>query len=475
MTQKPYKWLGLLAIVPANAMIFLDQTALPVALPTIQSEMQAGELGLEWSVNSYFLFMAVFALAAGKLSDWIGHRCAFCLGLIVFVLASLLCGMSTNIQWLIAARALQGIGSAFMLPAITALFTALFPAAERGKAMGINVSASSVFLVLGPLIGGLLTQDFSWNWIFWINLPIGFISFLAALRFLPKSKTYRVSIDFWGFAYFIVSAASLVILCMQIRIWGVQSFETLACFLITLVSAILLFRREKTAQHPFLDLALFKKPLFTAIAINISIAQFILMISVFRSIYFQTILEYSPTLAGFVTFLSSSPIFFVSPIAGYLSDRLSPKLPLAIGYLLLIFSFFWLGFFSTPSLPSLLISLFAFGIGVPLLFTPSYTTAMKSVPPPKRGVAFGMIATLRTLAGTMGVALIGLFMNLVENYQQSRLFGTPDAARLSEIAGFSATHFALAFLVILTFAIAFVFHKRHSTHHLPESPAEGWD
>jgi MFS family permease len=204
--------------------------------------------------------------------------------------------------------------------------------------------------------------------------------------------------------------------------------------------------------------------------VSISVVQFILMITVFRAIYFQEVLAYSPSQAGLLTFISTAPVLFLSPLGGYLSDKVSPKLPIAIGYLSLIFSSMWLGFFSTPSLLELVIPLVAFGIGIPMILTPSYSSAMGSVPSTKMGVAFGMVATLRNLAATLGLALIGLWINFVE----SRHIDVIDKKE-GQIAGFSSIHFALGFLLILSFAAAFVLYQRKSAHRLPEAPAEGWD
>jgi MFS family permease len=199
--------------------------------------------------------------------------------------------------------------------------------------------------------------------------------------------------------------------------------------------------------------------------------NFILMINIFRAIYYQTVLGYSPYMAGTITFFSSLPLLFAAPIGGFLSDRFGPRIPLAIGYTLLIFSFCWLGFFPTPTLSLLFTALLAFSMGAPLIFTPSYSSAMKALPVEKFGIGFGMVSTLRTLAGTIGIALIGLFMHVVK----MRHLQNNDSLRDSEIASFSAIHFALAIVMIVAFIFTFIFYQRKSSHCLPESPAEGWD
>lgn len=475
MGKKIYRWLGLATLIPAQGMIFMDQTILPVALPAIQQEFMAGAVALQWCVNAYLLLTAMFAVTGGKIGDRLGHRFTLILGIIIFTLSSLLCGISPNVELLIGARALQGLGAALMIPSTIALFAALFPPHQRGRIMGFNASISSIFMILGPLIGGYLTELLSWRWIFWINLPLAVIELIFARMFLPKTPLSHSKIDLRGFIYFAICSASLIIYFMEGREWGWLSQKTLVCAALCLISLVLLFRREKKVEHPFLELALFKRPIFAAINISIFIIGFILMINVFRAIYFQQILGFSPTKAGFITFFSCLPVLFISPLGGYLSDRISPKLPIAIGYLMVIFSFFWLGWFSTPSLSSLLFALVFFGTGIPLIFTPSYSTAMHTVPPQKIGVAMGILSTIRTFAATMGVALIGLFLDSAQARNIKALPVSSERERLADIASFSDVHYVLAFCLIVAFALSFFLHHRKSTHHLPSSPAEGWD
>lgn len=473
--KKESKWLAFSALLPAQAMIFMDQTILPVALPTIQGELHASHVALQWCVNAYLLLTAMFALAGGKIGDWIGHRRTFLFGMFVFTVASILCSISPNVGFLIGARALQGFGAALMIPTQTALFSFIFPPELRGRATGIAASISSLFMIIGPLIGGYLTQEMSWRWIFWINLPISLLGFCMSYFFLPVLPPGKEKMDGWGLGYFAICAASMVIFFMQGREWGLLSQATLSCAALSLLSFFLLFKREAKATHPFLDLSLFKIPVFAAINISISLITFILMIGVFRVIYLQQVLGYTPSESGLITFISCLPVLFFAPIGGYLSDRVSPKLPIAIGYILIIYSFFWLGFFSTPALGSLLTALIAFGMGIPLVFTPSYSSAMQAVPQKKLGVAFGMVTTLRTLAATMGVALIGLFIDAYRNHSLKAFKSIPNKEHLAEIASFSAIHFVLGFLLILVFGFVFVLYNRKSGHQFPTSPAEGWD
>lgn len=464
------KWLAFLALIPTASLIFLDQTILPVALPTIQQELEASSTALQWSVNAYFLTIAIFVLISGKIGDRISHRKALFYGMMGFSFFSVLCALSLNIEMLIISRGLQGIGAALMLPAQTAIISQIFPQEQRGRVIGTIVGISSLFLILGPLIGGFLTETLSWRWIFWINLPIALFGLWMIRTFLPSSDPQVKKIDSLGFLFFACGVGALTTLFMQAAIWGWTSIESLLCIAIIPISFGFLLWREKQIPHPFLDLTLFKKPIYAAINISITTTNFIMMISVFRTIYLQEILDYTPLQTGLITCISAAPVCFMAPVAGKLSDRFGPKLPVALGFLCLIFSFFFLGFFSTPSFTGLIIAFLSFGMGIPMIFTPSFASAVSAVPPSKTGIAMGMIFTLRMLANTIGLALIHLF---VTTMQQSL---TPSkGARLAEIISFSRVHFVLGFLTIIVFAITFVLHNRKSSHEPPSSLGAGWD
>lgn len=464
------KWLGFSAFVPAVALGFMEQSILLVALPTMQGDLNATNLELQWCVNAYLLAIAIFVLISGKIGDRIGHRSALWWGIVGFALSSLVCGASQNPALFIVARAFQGLSAALMFPSQTAMIPRLFPPEQRGQANGMIVSIGSLFLIIGPLIGGYLTEHLSWRWIFWINIPIAGVGLYLIRAFLPKVEPTKSRIDFPGFIYFAISIGALTTCLMEAANWGWESVVTWSLMAVAVLFAFFLLSRERKAPHPFLELTLFKKPLFAAININVAIVQFIMMVSVIRSIYFQDILRYTPAQTGWMIFASACPVFFMSTISGWLSDRFSPKLPIAIGYVALIISFVWFGFSPTPGLVSLLIALIVFGIGLPSILTPSFASAMSAVPLEKTGVAFGVILTLRMLGGAVGLALINLFVSGVQHSQMEKM-GLEEAS----IFTFSRVHFALALLILLAFAATFVLYKRKSAHQLPETPAEGWD
>jgi len=463
-------WIAIATFVPAVALMFMDQTILPVALPAIQQELGATDTQLQWCINAYVLAIAMFLLVSGKLGDSLGLRKTFCFGIVGFVVSSALCGMSQTANWLVWMRALQGISAALMMPPQNAIMRHVFSGSNLGRAMGCIVGISSIFLMTAPVIGGYLTEALSWRWIFWINAPIGVIGLWVTLAFWPSPKPVKSPIDVWGFLFFATGVGLLTLFFMQVTDWGWTAPISLGCLGLALFFLLLLVLRERKATHPFLDLPLFKRPLFAAINISVSTAQAFLMVGVFWLLYFQEVLDYTPSQAGLLSFVSGFPLLFASPLAGFLSDRFGPKLPVALGNLLLLYTCFFLTFFPTPSLPSLLIALFAFGIGIPFILTPSFATALTSVPPTKTGVAIGTIITLRMVAGSVGLACMYLLTNSIYMDKLASL-----GEREASITSFSTLHLALGMLVIISFAITFLIHSRKSTHKLPEFPGEGWD
>lgn len=503
------KWICLAALIPAIAMVFVDQSVLPVALPTIQDQLGATHSQLWWCINSYLLVAAVLMLAGGKLGDVIGHRKTFMWGIFTFAWASALCGLSFHMNFLIGARALQGIGAALMIPASSPLIMSLFSHKDRGKAIGINVSVSSLFLVVAPLIGGYFTEALSWRWIFWINLPLAAIGLILIPILIPATPQKKQSFDFPGFVFFTIGASCFVTLIMQGEEWGWTSASSIIFFISALVSSWFLIQREKRSRHPFIDLSLFKPPIYKAVNISVFATQFVLMISIYRAVFFQDTMEWSPLKSGLVFCVTSLPVLFMSPIGGWIADKSGAKTPVVLGFIFLIGSFFSSAFFVEDALWILLLVFLAFGVGVPLILTPSYSSAMASVPETKAGTAFGVLATVRALSSTLGVAIItafakqvqrhtfekkiegnpitkGLESSLVENLSigvQGSLESIPAEQRSfaleymkeSQVRGFFVVHIALGCALIIALGFVFMLYHRKASHRPPEAPAEGWD
>jgi EmrB/QacA subfamily drug resistance transporter len=422
VTQENRKWWILLAMTSAISMIFIDVTVLPVALPTIQRTMNLSEQGLQWIVNSYILVLTIFLLAGGRLGDHIGHRKVFCWGLVLFAGSSALCGFSNSEWWFIMGRSLQGVGGALLIPSSNTLTYNAFPPHQRGKALGLYVSIGSVFLALGPLIGGFFSQYFSWRFVFWVNVPIAAAGLIQTFLVVPKSEGKPNHFDWMGFTTFSLGISAIVVALMEAKVFGVFSIWTIGLLTFGIVLLFLLWKVDRKVKDPYIDFSLFRNSTFTGSTIGIVCAQFILMVTVFWAIYFQNVLGFTPTQAGMLSLLSNLPIILAAPLGGHLLDKQGPRIPIVIGFCLIGGSLVW--FLQNLEVRNLwvLLSIFIpFGFGVPFIFTPSFTTAMGEQPPQRRGLVSGTVSTVRQLGGTLGIAVLGTTFLDVQKVRFARL------------------------------------------------------
>lgn len=412
------KWWILVAMTSCISMIFIDISVLPVTLPTLQRTLGMTELGLQWIVNAYTLALTVFVMAAGRCGDRFGHRRVFCWGLLFFSLGSTLCGMSYHEWWFIMARTIQGFGGAMLVPTSSAIMFSTFPAHQRGKAIGLYVSIGSVFLALGPAIGGFFTEYLTWRYVFWMNIPIAIIGYLLTLLVVPKNKGHRRPFDFLGFITSTLGISSIVVAIMEAKKWGWTSPITIGMIGFGILLIFLLLIIDRKARDPYIDLSLFKLRNFTGAVCAVFATQFLIMAGVFWAIYFQTSYGYSPAGAGMITLVANLPVLVAAPMGGHLLDKHGPKIPITIGFILVILSLFWyLQNIDNPSIAIILSVIIPFGFGVPLIFTPSFTTALGEVDQEKRGLASGTMTMLRQLGATLGMAIMGsIFITAANGY-----------------------------------------------------------
>jgi len=428
------KWIALIGLMCGVSMLFLDSTVLPVATPTIQNDLEISSTGINWVINVYFLAMATLVLACGRLADMYGHRRIFSIGMVIFAMASVFGGIALTSTWLITARCFQGIGGAMMGPASWAIIIDIFPYKERGKAMGLLIGISSVFLSLGPSVGGFLTEFLSWRWIFWLNLPIAATGIALVLYSVPQTDDLsEESFDIPGFITFSAALASLTVALMQGRVWGWGSPVIVLLLIIATLFFFLLYVTDRIAQHPFIDFKLYKKRVYLGGSIVVFSVQFLLMISVFWPIFFQKALNLSPLQAGAVTLFSTIPVIISAPLSGWIQDRFGPRLPILIGFTLASFCLGWFAIFlQFNNIKNLIPGLFFYGISMALIITPNSTSTLAILPPRKRGLGSGMFYTARYTGGTLGIALFGSMIINVRHFNfASRLAENPATATLS--------------------------------------------
>ena len=433
VTPENKKWWTLGAVSVGLFMIMLDNTVVNVALPSIRRSLGMSIEGLEWVVAGYALTFAAFMLAGGKLADFLGRRLIFMVGLAVFTGASLACGLAPNGGFLIGARVVQGLGGALMNPATLSIITATFAPRERGKAIGIWAGVSAMALAIGPLVGGLLTEHVNWNWIFFINVPIGIVGLFAIPIFIDETRdesaeqrstcpaSWRRPSD-----------------CSRSRTRSSRRTTTAGRQLAS--SARSRSRRSHSSRSsllelhqraPMLDLSLFRNRTFSganAAMLFVGLAMFGTFF--FVSLYMQNVLGYSPVQAGASFLPMTILIILIAPRAGALTDRVGSRWLVGGGMTLLsgmLFYYTTLG--AQESFWALLPGLLLGGVGMGMTMTPMTAAAMSAVPVDKAGVGSAVLNSARQVGGSLGIAVMGSIVASASSY----LVGFHDALRVGAL------------------------------------------
>jgi EmrB/QacA subfamily drug resistance transporter len=405
------KWWTLGAVAFGLFMIMLDNTVVFVALSAIQSDLKISTSELEWVVNGYALTFAVLMLTGGKLADLLGRRRIFVVGLAIFTASSLACGLASGATMLIGARVVQGVGSALMNPATLSIITATFPPRQRGTAIGIWVGVSAMALAIGPLVGGILTEQINWSWIFFINVPVGILGIIVARLVIDESRdeSEEQRLDLPGLLSSGVGLFALTYGLIESNNYGWTSGRILGSFAVSAVALVLFVVLEHRQRVPMLDLSLFRNRTFTgANTVMLLVALAMFGVFFFNSLFLQRILHYSAIETG-ATFLPMTVlIVLIAPVAGKFSDRIGSRWLMGAGLVCLsasLLSFSTLGIGSTfwDVLPGLLLG----GVGMSLAMTPTTAAAMGSVPVDKAGVGSAVLNSMRQVGGSLGIAVMG--------------------------------------------------------------------
>jgi EmrB/QacA subfamily drug resistance transporter len=464
MNEDNRRWWALGAMCFALFMIMLDNTAVNVALPSIQHSLHASTSSLEWTVNAYTLSFAVLLVTGGRLGDLFGRRKIFLAGVIVFAGASAAIGFSTSDTWLVGWRAVQGVGSAMMMPATLSIITNAFPAAERGKAIGTWAGVSAMALAIGPVVGGLLVESVSWQSIFFLNLPVAVGAVLVALFAVRESRDETVAqrIDLPGVATLTVGLAALVLGLVEGNSWHWGSGREIALFAVALLGLGAFGVVERRQSSPMVDFGFFRSRTFLGANIVAFIVSFaMLAMFFFMALYMQNVLHFSPLQAG-VRFLPSTlMIVLLAPLAGRLADRVGPRPLMTFGLLSVSGALFWQSQLTVSSgYGTLLPGFMLMGIGMAFVMSPMSMAAMNAVAQAKAGVASGILSMNRMVGGTFGVAVLGAMVATLGRSKIDQLLpALPDAsrARLAEALGSGAAPHGVSAQIIDAGQSAFVY------------------
>jgi EmrB/QacA subfamily drug resistance transporter len=473
ISEDARKWWTLAAVAFGLFMIMLDNTVVNVALPSIAADLNIGLSELEWIVTGYALTFASLMLTGGKLADLLGRRMIFIVGLAIFTLSSLVCGLAGSGELLIGARVVQGAGAALMNPATLSIIAATFPPRQRGMAIGIWAGVSAMALAIGPLVGGLLTEHISWSWIFFVNVPIGVIAIAASLLLIPESKDESAEqrLDLPGLLTSGIGLFALTYGLIEANTYGWTSSRILGAFAVAVAMLVAFVLLETRQRLPMLDLSLFRNGTFAGANLAVLLVALAMFgVFFFVSLYMQGVLGYSAVKAGAAFLPLTILIMLTAPIAGKSSDRFGSRWLMTVGMILIAIQLFYFSRLGVEEsywniLPAMILG----GFGMSMVMTPSAAAAVRALPVDKAGVGSAVLNAFRQVGGSMGIAVIGAIMA----HEIGELRG-PAVFRQKElfVDGFSTALTVAALIAVLGAVVSFALVRAHDREPTPDGVPE---
>ena len=413
-TRSP--WPALWALIIGFFMILVDTTIVSVANPAIKAALDPSTGNLDnvvWVTSAYLLTYAVPLLVTGRLGDRFGPKNIYLTGLAIFTLSSLWCGLSESLGMLIAARAVQGLGAAFMTPQTMAVITRTFPPTNRGAAMGLWGATAGVATLVGPLAGGLLVDGFGWEWIFFVNIPVGIIGFVAAWILVPKLETHPHRFDVLGV---VLSAIAVFLIVFGLQEgekydWSLPIWGMIAAGVVVL--AIFILQQAKTRSEPLVPLNLFKDRNFSGANVAIAAVGFTVTAQALPLMFFlQSARGLTPTKAALLMIPMAVISGVLAPVAGRILDRVDPRIILLPGLACVAAGLFWYVAIIDTATPVwvFLLPSAVMGVGNAGMWGPLSTTATRKLPPRMAGAGAGIYNTTRTIGSVIGSAAVAAFM-----------------------------------------------------------------
>jgi EmrB/QacA subfamily drug resistance transporter len=438
-TTTSRRWvLGLAAV--ASFMVALDTLVVSTALTTIRADLSASIEQLEWTVNAYNLSFAVLLMTASALGDRLGRRRLFAGGLALFALASAACALAPDAGTLIAARAVQGAGAAFVMPLALALVSAAFPPERRGSAIGALQGLTGLAVASGPVIGGAVAEGLNWSWIFWINVPIGLLAVPLVLARMPESTGEDRALDIPGLVLITTAATGIVWGLVRGNSAGWGSAEVLGSLAGGGVLLAAFLAWQARAPEPMLPLGLFRSRAFSVG----NGAIFLTFASLFAAVFFlaqflQSGLGHGALGAGLRLLPWTATLFFVAPAAGALVDRFGERPFLAGGLALQAAGLGWIALVASPGVDYLTLvpALLVAGCGVSMAMVAAQNAALGAVAPSAVGKASGVNSTLRELGGVFGIAVAVAAFAGAGGYASATQFSDGFVAAMAFAAGLS--------------------------------------
>jgi EmrB/QacA subfamily drug resistance transporter len=412
-------WATLLALCLGFFMILVDTTIVSVATPSIISDLHAEVNSVVWVTSAYLLAYAVPVLITGRLGDRYGPKRLYLVGLTVFTLSSLWCGLTGSIEWLIIARVFQGLGASMMTPQTMATITRIFPAARRGAAMALWGATAGIATLVGPILGGVLVDQLGWEWIFFINVPVGLVGFVLAVRLVPALETHSHRFDWLGVA---LSGVGMFLL-----VFGIQEGHQYGWSTITgpitvwrliiaglVVLGIFLVWQRRNRREPLVPLDLFGDRNFSLANVAISAMGFAVTALAFPlMLYAQLVRGLSPTSSALLFVpMAIMTLVLARPVGG-LTDRVHPRILTSFGFAAVIGSFVWLSTVMTPGSATwqILLPMVLLGVGNAFVWAPNSATATRNLPLRQAGAGAGIYNATRQVGAVLGSAAIAVLMD----------------------------------------------------------------
>lgn len=442
-----HPWRAFSALIIGFFMILVDSTIVMVAMPALIRELGAGLSEAVWVTSAYLLAYAVPLLITGRLGDRVGPRWVYLLGLVVFTFASLWCGLAGDITMLIVARVVQGFGASLMAPQTMTVITRVFPAEERGPAMGVWGSVAGIAMIVGPILGGVLIDGLGWQWIFFINVPVGVVAFLAAWMLVPRLETHTHRFDWVGVALSAVAMFAIV--------FGIQEGEqigwgvTWPLILAGVVIMAVFFWWQRRVNEPLIPLELFRDRNFTGANIVIFLVGAIAATSAIpEMLYFQSVLGLTPTGSALMLLPMALVGAVLAPFVGKRVQRADARPVAFIGLLSFAAGCALFGVLMTPNqnIAQLLAAGAVFGVANACTWGPVSITATRNLPMSMAGAGSGVYNTTRQLGAVLGSAALAAIMSarLAEHLGQgaAQHMGEGPAASAGALPPFVAEGFA---------------------------------
>jgi EmrB/QacA subfamily drug resistance transporter len=443
------RYIIMVIVLAGIFMSVLDGIVVSIALPTMTSYFNVDLASSQWITTAYLLTITSLLLVCGKVSDYTGRVPMFTAGIGIFMLGSLACGLSTSLAMLVGFRILQALGGAMMFSISAAIIFQSFPADERGRAMGYIGSTVAIGSILGPILGGFVTEALGWQYIFLINVPIGVVLFLLALKFLRihEHRTKRFRMDVPGAALLIITVSTLVIFLSQLaETASLTMFEYALAAIFALALFAFVFVEQRT-KEPLLDLSIFRVKLFVLPCVSM-ILYFIgiFMMNICSPFYFQGVLGYTQTQVGMFMLVVPFILVVGAPVGGWLYDKHHSRYYSTAGMGIIALGLFTMSFAAyNVSVPAMLVAMVLLGIGGALFQSPNNTELMSSLPREKLSIASSVTATVRNLGFTLGVSLATVSISLQ--------FGSIKGIDFTKHAGILAGNSLFINAVTITIAI----------------------